>query len=333
MESLREDLAVGLAAVMKTALDAVIVMRTDGIVVAWNDKAQRTFGWTGTEARGRRLSELVIPPRYREAHEQGLARFVETGEGPVLDRRIEISGLHRSGRELPVELSITFSEQFGEKLFIGFVRDITDRQEAASRQERMLRELSHRVKNMLALVAAIAQQTARSSADMAEFQDAFLGRLRSLARGHDLLVQGQWESVSIRSLAEDILGADAAAGRAEYGGSDFLLSQRQLLGLAMTFHELYTNAVKYGALSIPGGRVSLDWRPSDGGGSIEIVWKETGLDGVETPKRSGFGQKMIELSVQHDLAGDLQSEWRPEGLLIRIRFPDESAGQQTGIGS
>ena len=167
MESLREDVAVGLAAVMKTALDAVIVMRPDGIVVAWSDNAERIFGWTGAEARGRRLSELVIPPRYREAHEQGLIRFLETGEGPVLDRHIEISGLHRSGRELPVELSITCSEQFGEKLFIGFVRDITDRQEAANRQERMLRELSHRVKNMLALVAAIAQQTARSSTGIA----------------------------------------------------------------------------------------------------------------------------------------------------------------------
>lgn len=332
MESLGEDVAVGLAAVMKTALDAVIVMRPDGIVMAWSDKAERTFGWTGAEARGRRLSELIIPPRYREAHEQGLARFVETGEGPVLDRRIEISGLHRSGRELPVELSITHSEQFGDKLFIGFIRDITDRQEAASRQERMLRELSHRVKNMLALVAAIAQQTARSSADIAEFEVAFLGRLQSLARGHDLLVQGEWESVSIRSLADDILSADAADGRAEYGGPEFLLSQRQLLGLAMTFHELYTNAVKYGALSVPGGRVSLDWRPSDDGEAIEIVWKEAGLDGIETPKRSGFGQKMIALSVQHDLTGELESEWRPEGLVVRIRFPADDAAQETGNG-
>ncbi|HEX8239502.1 MAG TPA: HWE histidine kinase domain-containing protein [Allosphingosinicella sp.] len=323
----------GLAAVMKTALDAVIVMRPDGKVAGWNGKAERVFGWSAREAVGRRLSELIIPPEYREAHERGLLRFLQTGEGPVLDRHIEISGVDRAGRELPVELSITFSEEFGEKLFIGFVRDITERHEAATRQERMLRELSHRVKNMLALVAAIAQQTARSSAGISEFQDAFMGRLQSLARGHDLLVQGEWESVSIRSLAEDILKADAAAGRADYGGPETLLSQRQLLGLAMTLHELYTNAVKYGALSTLEGRISLSWKPSEDGDSVEVEWKESGLAGVETPKRSGFGQKMIALSVKHDLTGDLESEWRPEGLVIRIRFPAGDRGQEVRNGS
>lgn len=333
VEDFSEHAGAGLSAVMKTALDAVIVMRPDGRVAGWNDKAEQIFGWSRRDAVGRRLSELIIPLDYREAHERGLARFLETGEGPVLDRHIEISGVDRAGRELPVELSITFSEEFGEKLFIGFLRDITERQQAASRQERLLRELSHRVKNMLALVAAIAQQTARSSLGMREFQDAFLGRLQSLARGHDLLVQGEWESVSIRSLADDILKADAADGRADYGGPEIFLSQRQLLGLAMTLHELYTNAVKYGALSVPGGRVSLTWRPSEDRGSTEIEWKETGLAGVKTPLRSGFGQKMIALSVKHDLTGDLESEWRPEGLLIRIRFPAGDPSQEVRNGS
>ena len=332
MEELSEDAGIGLAAVMKTALDAVIVMRSDGCVAGWSDKAERTFGWTRDEALGRRLSELIIPPEYREAHEKGLAHFLATGEGPVLDRHIEIKGIDRAGRELPVELSVTCSEQFGEKLFIGFLRDITERQEAASRQERMLRELSHRVKNMLALVAAIAQQTARSSDGIGDFQDAFLGRLQSLARGHDLLVQGEWRSVSIRSLADDILKADVADGRASYGGPEFLLGHRQLLGLAMTFHELYTNAVKYGALSVPAGAVALDWSLADGGETIHVEWKEAGLEGLDSPKRSGFGQKMIALSVRHDLAGDLEWEWRPEGLLVRFRFPARNPGAETRNG-
>lgn len=328
-----DDAAVGLDAVLKTALDAVIVMRPDGIVAGWNDKAERSFGWTAAEAVGRRLSELIIPPEYRAAHEKGLARFLATGEGPVIDRHVEISGIDRAGREVPVELSITFSDRFGERLFIGFLRDISDRKEAAGRQERMLRELSHRVKNMLALVAAIAQQTARSSADVAAFQDAFLGRLQSLARGHDLLVQGDWREVSIRSLADEILGADTAEGRAEHGGPEILLSQRQLLGLTMSLHELYTNAVKYGALSVPGGHVALHWELSEDRGSIELEWKESGLSGVETPQRIGFGRKMIALSVDHDLVGELESEWRPEGLLVRIRFPAAEPGQQGRTGS
>jgi PAS domain S-box-containing protein len=332
VEELSEDAGIGLAAVMKTALDAVIVMRSNGCVAAWSEKAERAFGWTRDEAVGRRLSELIIPPRYREDHERGISHFLATGEGPVLDRHIEVTGIDRSGRELPLELSVTCSEQFGEKLFIGFVRDITERREAAARQERILRELSHRVKNMLALVAAIAQQTVRSSAGVADFQEAFLGRLQSLARGHDLLVQGEWESVSMRSLAAEILKADIADGRAELDGPEFLLGQRQLLGLAMTLHELYTNAVKYGALSAPGGRVSLRWDVLDGGETVEVVWKETGLTGIEPPKRTGFGRKMIALSVRHDLTGHLESDWRPDGLLMTIRFPAQDGGDDLENG-
>jgi PAS domain S-box-containing protein len=332
VSELSDDAGIGLAAVMKTALDAVIVMRSDGQVAGWSDKAERTFGWAREEAMGRRLSDLIIPIEFREGHEQGLKHFLATGEGPVLDRHIEVTGMDRSGRELPLELSVTCNEQFGEKLFIGFVRDITERQEAVARQERMLRELSHRVKNMLALVAAIAQQTARSSDGIAEFQEAFLGRLQSLARGHDLLVQGEWRSVSIHSLATEILGADVEDGRAEFAGPEFLLGQRQLLGLAMTLHELYTNAVKYGALAAPGGRISVQWSLSDDGEAVDFIWKESGLTGVESPKRSGFGQKMIALSVRHDLAGDLESNWRPEGLLVHIRFPARDAGDGTRNG-
>ena len=140
----------GLAAVLETALDAVVVMRFDGTVAAWNRKAEQTFGWTSEEAEGRRMSDLIIPPRFRRLHEEGLSRFHGTGEGPVLDRHIEITALNRAGRELPVELSITVVDQFGDPVFIGFIRNITERHDAELRQQRMVRELSHRVKNMLA---------------------------------------------------------------------------------------------------------------------------------------------------------------------------------------
>lgn len=116
-----------LGAVLKTALDGVVVMRLDGTVAGWNDVAERTFGWSFADAFGRRMSELIIPHRFREAHERGLAHYLRTGEGPVMDRHIEIEALHRDGRELPVELSITRTEQFGEPVFLGFLRDITER--------------------------------------------------------------------------------------------------------------------------------------------------------------------------------------------------------------
>ncbi len=138
-----------LNAVLKTALDAVVVMRLDGTVAGWNDVAARILGWSFEEAQGRRMSEMIIPVPHREAHERGLSKFIATGEGPVLDRHIEITALRRDGLEFPVELSITFTEHFGKPVFLGFLRDISERQEAHRRQELLLAELNHRVKNML----------------------------------------------------------------------------------------------------------------------------------------------------------------------------------------
>lgn len=321
MEKFSDPARAGLGAVLDTALDAVVVMRLDGTVAAWNTKAERLFGWSYAEVHGRQLSELVIPPQYREAHHEGLSRFHETGEGPVLDRHIEITAVDRGGREFPVELSITHTAHFGERVFIGFIRDITERQEAAARQERMVRELNHRVKNMLAVVSAIAQQTARSSTDMAGFQDAFMGRLQSLGRAHDILVRAEWESASLHSLADHVLGAEVTAGRAACEGPDIRVGPRHLLGLSMVLHELYTNAVKYGALSLPEGTVSLQWELAPGGELLEVRWKESGMSRVEPPQRSGFGHKMIAMSVRHDLRGEFQTDWPSEGLKAVLRFP------------
>jgi sigma-B regulation protein RsbU (phosphoserine phosphatase) len=109
------------------ALDAVITIDGDGRITSWNPQAERLFGWSQEEVRGQLLSETVIPPRYREAHERGLAHFRATGEGPVLNRRIELTALHRDGREFPIELSITPMRLKGATVFSAFLRDISER--------------------------------------------------------------------------------------------------------------------------------------------------------------------------------------------------------------
>lgn len=311
----------GLQSVLDTALDAVIVMDPDGHVAGWNDRATRIFGWSAEEALGQRLSDLIIPERFREAHERGLAHYLATGEGPVLNRHIEISGCHRDGQEVPVELSITESDQFGGRLFVGFLRDISERQAVSERQKRILLESEHRVKNMLTVVAAIAQQTARSCSDIDSFTEAFSGRLESLAKAHELLIGKVWEEVALSAIAEQVLGSDVPEGRARFGGPEILLKPRQVLGLSMILHELYTNAVKYGALCREGGRVELDW--SQDGNEVQLVWTETGGGCDAEVPSSGFGQRMIAMSVKSDLEGTIDREWRQEGLRAVIRFPLE----------
>ena len=309
----------GLQSVLDTALDAVVVMNDDGLIVGWNGTAERVFGWTAEEAIGLELGQTIVPSIHRHGHKQGLAHFHATGHGPVLGKRIEVPALCRDGREIPVELSINASEQFGERLFVGFLRDISERLNQAERQQRVLQESEHRVKNMLTVVAAIAQQTARVSPDLETFSEAFSGRLQSLARAHQLLVGRTVSDVALTALADQVLGADVANGRARFAGPEILLAPDQLLGLSMILHELYTNAVKYGALCGEEGEVALDWEIKDD--EVAMRWIECGPACEPEGTSSGFGQRMIALSVKSDLGGSIDRDWRPEGLTVLLRFP------------
>ena len=311
----------GLQSVLDTAFDAVIVIDEDDRVIGWNQIAETTFGFAADHAMGRRLGELIIPQRYRAAHYSGMKHYLATGEGPVLNNRIEIEALHSDGREIPVELSIAASDQFGGRLFIGFLRDISERRALAERQQRILQESEHRVRNMLTVVSAIAQQTARGATDMESFNEAFTGRLDSLAKAHELLTGKVWHDVALTALVERVLGGDVTAGRACFVGSEVLLKPGQVLGLSMILHELYTNAVKYGALCSDEGQVSIEWRVDES--TVEFVWSETGTPCPPKRRGSGFGQRMIAMSVKSDLGGTIERNWRPDGLTAVLRFPVE----------
>jgi PAS domain S-box-containing protein len=129
--------------ILETAHEAFISIDDEGRVVAWNREAERTFGWSREAAIGRLLRDLIIPAPYRERHQQGLRRFLETGEAPLLDKRIEITALHRNGHEFPVELTISALEQNGSWTFHAFVHDISDRYRASELQARLATLVEH----------------------------------------------------------------------------------------------------------------------------------------------------------------------------------------------
>jgi two-component system sensor kinase FixL len=149
-----------LAAVLDTALDAVVVMRSDGHIAAWNQVAQRMFGWTAAEAIGHDLGDLIIPERLRTAHKAGLDRFLRTGEVGILGRQIETVALKRDGSEIPIELAVMLTGRFQEILFLGFIRDISARKEAEQKIQELQAELIHmsRVSAMGAMASTIAHE-------------------------------------------------------------------------------------------------------------------------------------------------------------------------------
>ncbi|HKS37855.1 MAG TPA: PAS domain S-box protein [Verrucomicrobiae bacterium] len=144
--------------VLDTALDAVITMDEKGAVTSWNSEAEKIFGWSGPEILGQSLADTIVPPRYREAHRRGLKHFLATEEGPVLNKRIEITALRRDGREFPVELAITPIRVAGHHIFSAFVRDITQRKQAEDEIRRLNESLEHRVQERTAQLEAVNRE-------------------------------------------------------------------------------------------------------------------------------------------------------------------------------
>jgi two-component sensor histidine kinase len=196
--------------------------------------------------------------------------------------------------------------------------DVTNDVLAAERQKLMIDELNHRVKNTLATVQSIAIQTARSAEDPRAFAQTFQSRIMALSHTHDLLTQRLWEGAELR----DVLRHETEAyglSRVSVMGPSVSLSPAQAVSLGMVFHELATNAAKYGALSVPEGRVIIDWSLADQHDRrLRIEWREVDGPPVAQPERRGFGSRLIERNLKHDLAGSLEIDYAPAGLAVEM---------------
>jgi PAS domain S-box-containing protein len=214
--------------------------------------------------------------------------------------------------------------------WVGAVTDIDERRRAEERQQLLVNELNHRVKNTLAIVMAIVGQTLRRVNDPKEAFARIEARLLALAGTHDLLNAAHWSGASLIDVLRSELKPHAQEdGRVTLQGPPLQLDAGQALALGMVAHELATNAAKYGALSTQHGRLSVSWRVdrSDGKERAEIVWRESGGPIVSQPRQKGFGSRLIEQTVADQLLGDVTFDYAASGLTCRISFPDDSGGQ------
>ncbi|HYG27049.1 MAG TPA: HWE histidine kinase domain-containing protein [Caulobacteraceae bacterium] len=199
--------------------------------------------------------------------------------------------------------------------------DVTDSIRSAERQKLMIDELNHRVKNTLATVQSIAMQTARAHGDPRTFAEGFQARLLALSHTHDLLTRSHWEGAELGDILQHETEAHGVS-RVSANGPRVALAPAAALSLGMIFHELATNAAKYGALSASDGRVLVDWsvanqiRPR-----LALVWREIGGPPVTPPDRKGFGSRLIERNVRHDLAGEIDLDYASDGLTVTFSIP------------
>jgi two-component sensor histidine kinase len=200
--------------------------------------------------------------------------------------------------------------------------DLTDVKRAEAKQKALIDELNHRVKNTLATVQSLAAQSFRDIAPGNGAKAAFEARLLALSKTHDRLTRECWEWADLKAVVCDTL-APYRSEQIQLDGGPVRLSSKPALTLSMVLHELATNAAKYGALSVPGGQLSVSWRAfqKPDGQTLKLEWHETGGPAVSPPTRKGFGSKLIERSIKQDLGGTVEIVFDPAGLRYSCEMP------------
>jgi two-component system CheB/CheR fusion protein len=201
--------------------------------------------------------------------------------------------------------------------------DISERRRAQDQRAVLTQELNHRVKNALATVQSIASQSFRYTETREEFQRTFTARLVALAKTHNILTQSNWESAPLSELLKAELEpyGGSESSRFKLSGEKVRLTSQVALALGLAFHELATNAVKYGALSLPGGRVEIDWKVDDDRRRLRLQWTEAGGPPVEKPARRGMGSRVIESGLMHEFGGEARIDFDRSGVKCSIDIP------------
>lgn len=319
-----------LNAVLNNTRMAVFMMDARQHCVYMNAAAELLTGFRLEETQGRPLHD-VIHHTYPDGrpfplHECAIDRaFPEDNQTEG-----EEVFIHRDGSFYPVAFTASPIRDEAAKAVgtIIEVRDIRREKEHEERLQMLIGELNHRVKNTLATVQSIAWQALRGQDVPSHVRDSIESRLIALSRSHDLLTREAWEDAGLADLAVEALDpfglGEGRAAQFALEGDDVRLRPNVALAVGMALHELATNAVKYGALSTDGGQIRLSWRV--GGDRLRICWQERGGPPVSPPGRKGFGSRLLERGLAHELTGNVKLTYAPEGLTCEIDMPANSKG-------
>ncbi|HEX5213704.1 MAG TPA: PAS domain S-box protein, partial [Pseudolabrys sp.] len=304
-----------LASIVESSDDAIVSKNLDGIIMSWNRGAERIFGYTATEAVGQSITILI--PEDRQSEEVEILNRIRRGER--IDH-FETIRQRKHGSLVVVSLTVSPVKNAEGKI-VGaskIARDVTEQKRNQEQITTLAREAEHRSKNLLASVQAIVNLSRADTLD--GLKVAIEGRIRALANVHSLFVATRWVGAELSAIATQELAPYFAGDRkrVRIDGAATLLEPPAAQAVAVTLHELATNAAKYGALSNAGGHIALTWRHGDNG-QLTLRWVETGGPPVGKPTRKGFGSRVIEQMIRQ-LPGQAQFDWRPDGLVCDISF-------------
>lgn len=304
-----------LASMIASSNDAIMGIDLDMKITSWNAAAEKLYGYSQDEVVGR--SVLMLVPDGRQEEEPRILTEVRAGR---FVEPYETQRRRKDGRLVEVLLSVSPIRDANGRV-IGASKtahDITARKDAERLKSILVNELHHRVKNVLATVTAIARQTLGRDKANHEEVEAFTSRLASLSRAQDLLVHADWQHADLKAVMQQAL-SPYPVDAFQIGGPSVPLPPRAVVSLSLALHELATNAAKYGALSAPGGQVSISWQFEPlADNRLRIVWEERGGPEVAPPRRRGFGSTLIERLLSAELKGETKFVYEKSGVICVI---------------
>jgi PAS domain S-box-containing protein len=319
-----------LAAIVESSEDAIISKDLNGVITTWNSGAQRLFGYAAEETVGRSITILIPPDRLAE--ETTILERIRRGERI---EHFETIRRRKDGSLFDISLSVSPVKDSDGRIVgaskIG--RDITERKRAQEQQSLLVREMSHRIKNLFAVTNSVVALSARAARTPAEMADAIQGRLSALTRAHDLTRPGLIvtpgaisQDTSLHAIIHTVLSPYVDARwsteheRVVVSGPDVPVSTNAITSFALILHEFATNAAKYGSLSVSTGRVAIDCALA--GDALQLTWQERGGPALrEPPGSEGFGGQLARRIVTGQFGGSVSWDWQPHGLVIRLTLP------------
>jgi PAS domain S-box-containing protein len=321
------DSTAWLAAIVESTDDAIISKDLNGIITSWNLGAERIFGYAAHEIIGHPILELI--PSDRTAEEDYILDSVRKGERI---KQYDTVRKCKDGRLIHVSLTISPIRN-QDNVIVGvskIARDITELKLAQETQSLLLRELNHRSKNLLAVADAIVRQTAKSTPPK-DFVERISRRLHALSINQDLMIEYNWRGADISQIIQWQMASviDNYVGRVELTGAPCLVKPRVAQALGLAIYELAANALKFGALSAPGGKIHVNWgvTDEDGGRQFKLTWRELGGPPAIEPKQKGFGSAIIESMVARSVLGTAAVTYAPSGLIWELTAPEAGLTQ------
>ena len=309
-----EEAGLRLAAIIESSDDAIVSKDLDGTITSWNGGAERIFGYLAEEIIGKPITILIPPDRQKE--EEAIMGRIRRGQRVEHYQTVR---QRKDGGLIDISLSISpVRNAQGNVIGASKIgRDITEHKRSEAQIVNLAREAEHRTKNILATVLATVRLSHSDTSD--DLKQLIEGRINALAKVHTLFVESRWMGAELHRLVKQELlpYRGETEARVRIDGPAVMLEPTTAQTIAISLHELATNAAKYGSLSAAGGHVEIAWsRMSDG--RLSLRWIESGGPPVTPPTHRGFGTRIIENIIAGQLRGEVRFDWRDQGLTCEI---------------